>query len=120
MTARSCSVAHVNGTCATITAREVAYDTGVADALAMRDDGRGRSRSGAMRSTSNGRLQAAERPGGCRIAPAVGRAESAAEGDFVPVGDVDADLLPEPRRTEPLSVPPAGAGGRQGRAPPAL
>ena len=33
MTARSCSVAHVNGTRATITVREVAYDAGVADDL---------------------------------------------------------------------------------------
>ena len=33
MTARSCSVLHVNGTRATITVREVAYDTGLADDL---------------------------------------------------------------------------------------
>ena len=33
MTARSCSITHVNGTRATITVREVAYDTDLADDL---------------------------------------------------------------------------------------
>src|SRR5665213_3790456 len=67
-----------------------------------------------------GRLQVEEPEAHRRVGKALGRAQPAAQDEPVPLGDVDAELLHEPRRQEPLRLAAARAGIREGPAPPAV
>jgi hypothetical protein len=53
----------------------------------------------------------------CEIAEEVSRAEQAAQGHALPIGDVDAELLHQPRRKELARATDENAGSREDRTP---